>query len=81
MALIDGKTAFVDAMIQADKDFVTEYGGSLDPAAEPRMRVKYEKQYDALVAAITNNAVVIPSNLYTGTPPNESPVGGTGTIQ
>ncbi len=80
MALADGKTAFVDAMIQADKDFVTEYGGSLDPAAEPRMRIKYEKQYDAIVAAITNNAVVIPSNLYTGSPPAITPVNGTGTI-
>ena len=58
MALVNGKSAWVDAMVQADKDFVAEYGGTMDAAAEPRLRAKYEKQYDILVATITANAVV-----------------------
>lgn len=59
MALADGKAAWVDAMVQADKDFVAEYGGSMDAAAEPRLRTKYGKQYDILVAAITGHAVPV----------------------
>lgn len=72
MGLASGKTAWVDAMVQADKDFVAEYGGTMDAAAEPRLRTKYEKQYDILVSAITGNAVVLSNN------PPFSPIG---TIQ
>lgn len=59
MALPAGKSAFAAAMVQADKDFVTEYGGTLDPNAEARMLVKYEKMYDIIVTAITQNAEVV----------------------
>jgi len=59
MALPAGKAAFAAAMVQADKDFVAAYGGTLDPNAEARMLVKYEKMYDILVAAITQNAQVM----------------------
>ena len=69
MALSAGRSAYIDAMVQADKDFAAAYGGSLDANAEPRLREKYGKQYDAMVVAITNNAVVLQN-----TPPN-SPIG------
>lgn len=58
MALPAGKATWVAAMVQADLDFLAAYGGTLDPAAQPRLTQKYEAQYDALVAAITTNAVV-----------------------
>lgn len=63
MALPAGKTAWVAAMVQADVDFVTQYGGTMDPNAATRLTQKYEKQYDALVAAITGNAVVSGSTI------------------
>lgn len=72
MALPSGKTDFVDAMIAADLEFLNAYGGSLDPAAEPRLRTKYEKMHDAITAAITGHAVVLS---------NSFPFGSFGTIE
>ncbi len=64
--LNNGKNAWVNAMIDADKAFAASYGANLgenDPDVLARLQDKYEAQFDALVSLFTGYAEVMPGNL------------------